>query len=86
MADHEPDWPVVLRRQPASPGTGHPEDHTGTFEVISGKCGDDPGLDYPEVSSGLRQIRGPYPLTAGITVFLKHDEYHDTGEETDETA
>ena len=76
----------MLRRQPASPGTGHPEDHTGMFEVVCGKCGDDPGLDYQEVSSGLRQIRGPYPLAAGIAVFAKHDEYHDTAEETDETA
>jgi hypothetical protein len=86
VTDHEPDWPVVLRRQPASPGTGHQEDHTGMFEVICGKCGDDAGLDYQEVSSELRQIRGPYPLAAGIAVFLKHDEYHDRAEETDERA
>jgi len=38
VADHEPDWPVVLRRQPASPGTGHPEDHAGMFEVVCGRC------------------------------------------------
>jgi hypothetical protein len=86
VTDHEPDWPVVLRRQPASPGIDHPEDHAGTFEVICGKCGDDPGLDYPEVSSGLRQIRGPYPLAAGIAVFAKHVEYHDAAGETDQTA
>lgn len=42
-----------------------------------------PALDYQEVSSELRQIRGPYPLAAGITVFLKQDEYHDRTEETD---
>ena len=42
-----------------------------------------PALDYPEISSGLRQIRGPYPLAAGIAVFAKHDEYHATAEETD---
>ena len=56
------------------------------FEVICGKCGDDPGLDYPEVSSGLRRIRGPYPLAAGIAVFAKHDEHHDTAGETDQRA
>ena len=56
------------------------------FEVICGKCGDDPGLDYQEVSSGFRQIRRPYPLAAGIAVFLKHDEYRDRAEETDKTA
>jgi hypothetical protein len=72
----------MLRRQPASPGTGHPEDHTSTFEVICRACGDDPRLDYQQVSSELRQIRGPYPLGAGIAVFLKHDEYHDRAEET----
>ena len=86
MTDHEPDWPVVLRRQPASPGTVHQEDHTGMFEVICGKCGDDAGLDYQEVSSELRQIRGPYPLAAGIAVFLKHNKYHDTAGETDQRA
>ena len=56
------------------------------FEVICGKCGDDPGLDYQKVSSELRQIRGPYPLAAGIAVFAKHDEYHDRAGETDERA
>ena len=56
------------------------------FEVVCGTCGDDPGLDDPGVSSGLRQIRGPYPLAAGIAGFAKHDEYNDTGGETDQTA
>jgi hypothetical protein len=83
VTDDEPDWPVVLRRQPAGPGIGHPEDHTGMFEVVCGKRGDDPGLDYQEVLSEFRQIRGPYPLAAGIAAFLKHDEYHDRAEETD---
>jgi hypothetical protein len=85
MTDHEPDWSVMLRRQPARPGTGNP-DNTDTYEVICGTCGDDPGLDYQEVSSELRQLRGPYPLMVGVAVFLKHDEYHDTAEEADERA
>jgi len=80
--EHEPNWSVTLRRQPASLSTGHPEDDTSTFEVICRECGDDPDLDYRDVSSELRQIRGPYPLTAGIAAFLKHDEYHDRAEET----
>ena len=80
--EHEPNWPVTLRRQPVSLSTGHPEDDTSTFEVICRECGDDPDLDYRDVSSELRQIRGPYPLTAGIAAFLKHDEYHDRAEET----
>jgi hypothetical protein len=89
--EHEPDWSFKLRRQPASPSTGHPEDGTGnpedgtsTFEVICRECGDDPDLDYQEVSSELRRIRGPYPLAAGITAFLEHGEYHDRAEETDQ--
>ena len=79
---HEPNWSVALRRQPASLGTRHPEDGTSTFEVICRGCGDDPDLDYRDVSSKHRQIRGPYPLTARIAAFLKHDEHHDRAEET----
>ena len=44
--EHEPNWSVTLRRQPASLSTGHPEDDTSTFEVICRECGDDPDLDY----------------------------------------
>lgn len=80
--EHEPNWSVTLRRQPASLSTGHPEDDTSTFEVICRECGDDPDLDYRDVSSELRQIRGPYPLMAGTAAFLKHGEYHDGAEET----
>ena len=85
MADHEhkPDWSVTLRRQPASLSIGHPEGNTGTFEVICHECGDDPDLDYQEVSPALRQIRGPYPFTAGIAAFLKHEEHHDRTEKTE---
>jgi anti-anti-sigma factor len=81
--EHEPDWSVMLRRQPASLSTGHPDDGTSMFEVICRECGDDPDLDYQEVSSELRRIRGPYPLAAGITAFLEHGEYHDRAEEGD---
>ena len=83
MADqeYEPDWDVTLRRSPASPGSGDPGS-TATYEVICCKCGDDPALDYREASARLRQIRGPYPLMAGVAVFLKHGEPHDTAEET----
>ena len=47
MADqeYEPDWEVTLR--PASPGSGD-GGNTGMYEVICGKCGDDPALDYGE--------------------------------------
>ena len=83
MADqeYEPDWEVTLRRPPASHGSGDPDD-TDTYEVICRKCGDDPALDYREVSAGLRQVRGPYPLMTGVAVFLRHSEVHDTAGET----
>lgn len=80
--EHEPDWSVTLRRQSASLSTGHAEGDTSTFEIICRECGDDPDLDYREVSPELRQIRGPYLLKAGIAAFLKHGEYHDRAEET----
>lgn len=84
MTGHEnkPDWTISLRRQPAGPSTGNPEDDTATWEVICRPCGDDPALDYQEVPAELRQIRGPYPLKAGIAAFLKHNEFHDRTEET----
>jgi hypothetical protein len=79
--EYEPDWEVTLRRWPASLGSGDP-DNTDTYEVICCKCGDDPALDYREASAGLRQIRGPYPLMAGVAVFVQHSELHDTAEKT----
>jgi hypothetical protein len=81
--EHELDWSVGLRRQPACLSAGHPDGGTPMFEVICRPCGDDPGLDYHEVSSWLRWVRGPYPLAAGITAFLEHGEYHDRAEEGD---
>ena len=77
--EYEPDWEVTLR--PASPGSGD-GGNTGMYEVICGKCGDDPALDYGEVSAGPRRIRGPYPLMAGVAVFFQHGELHDPAGET----
>jgi hypothetical protein len=73
MADqeYEPDWKVTLRRLPAGLSSGDP-DSIDTYEVICCKCSDDPARDYREVSAGLRQARGPYPLMAGVPVFLQH--------------
>jgi len=39
-------------------------------------CGDDPDLDYREVSPELRRIRGPYPMAAGVTAYVRHAEQH----------
>ncbi len=54
-------WTLVLRRQPARIVAGQEQGgYTEVFEIICPECGDHPDLDYGEVSSELRQIRGPY--------------------------
>jgi hypothetical protein len=68
-----PDWTVVLRRQPAGIVAGCPQGgYTDMFEIICCDCGDQPDLDYREVSPQLQQIRGPYPLAARIAAYEKH--------------
>jgi len=58
---------LVLRRQPGRLVEGRPEGgYTDAYELICCYCGDQPGLDYREVSPGLQRIRGPYPFRAGI--------------------
>jgi hypothetical protein len=72
-----PDWTVVLRRRPARIVEGRPEGgYTDEFEIICCDCGDDPGLDYREVSPALERIRGPYPIAAGITAYVQHVRQH----------
>ena len=73
--DNEPYVTISLWRLPASPDAGDPEGAVA-YEVICRYCGDDPVLDYQEVPAGLRRIRGPYPIEAGIATFLEHDELH----------
>jgi hypothetical protein len=71
-------WVVVLRRQPASISDRRAEGgYTDAFEIICCDCGDDPGLDYREVSPELQRVRGPYPLTAGAVAYEKHIEWHE---------
>jgi hypothetical protein len=70
-------WTTVLRRQPARIIDGRPEGgYSEAFELICCDCGDDPDLDYHEVAQQFRQIRGPYPLPAGITAYEKHVRRH----------
>jgi len=70
-------WTVILRRWPARAGAGRPGNgYTGEFEIICCHCGDDPDLDYRQVSPELQRIRGPYPIAAGITEYLKHAGSH----------
>jgi hypothetical protein len=70
-------WTTVLRRQPARIVDGQPQGgYTDVFELICCHCGDNPGLDHSEVPPGLQRIRGPYPVTDGITAYKKHVELH----------
>jgi hypothetical protein len=68
---------VVLRRQPARVVEGHPQGgYTDLYEIICCDCGDDPDLDYREVSPELQRIRGPYPIAVGVTAYKEHVQQH----------
>ena len=70
-------WTVVLRRQPARIVEGRPEGgYTDALELICCNCGDDPGLDYREVSPEFQRIRGPYPIAAGLVAYEQHLRLH----------
>ena len=70
-------WTVVLRRRPVRIVKGRPEGgYTDEFEIVCCECGDCPDLDYREVSLELQRIRGPYPMPAGITAYVKHARRH----------
>jgi hypothetical protein len=73
----ESSWTVVLRRQPARLVQGQPEGgYTDVYEIICCDCGDDPGLDYREVSPRLQLVRGPYPIAAGVAAYEQHLGLH----------
>jgi hypothetical protein len=64
-----------LRRQPARIVEGSIEGgYTSVFEVICCGCGDDPSLDYSEVSARLQRLRGPYTLREGVAAYQRHLE------------
>ena len=70
-------WTVVLRRRPTRIVEGRPEGgYTDEYEIICCDCGDDPDLDYREVSLELQRVRGSYPVAAGITAYVKHVRRH----------
>ncbi|MGH3199512.1 MAG: hypothetical protein ACRDOH_26735 [Streptosporangiaceae bacterium] len=70
-------WTVVLRRQPVHLVEGHPEGgYTDGYELVCCDCGDDPDLDYRDVSSRLQRIRGPYRFPAGIAAYGQHVRLH----------
>ena len=66
-------WTVVLRRQPVHLVEGRPEGgYTDSYELICCDCGDNPELDYRDVSADLQRIRGPYTVSAGIAAYGRH--------------
>jgi len=66
-------WTVVLRRQPVRLVDGRPDGgYTDVYELICCDCGDDPDLDYRDVSPDLRRIRGPFRFSAGIAAYGQH--------------
>lgn len=66
-------WTAVLRGQPVLIVDGWAQGgHTGAFELICCECGDNPYLDYSQVSPRLHQLRGPYPIAAGIAAYEQH--------------
>ena len=46
--------------------------YTGAFEIICCDCGDNPFLDYSQVSARLQKIRGPDAMAAGLAAHEKH--------------
>jgi hypothetical protein len=72
---------AVLRRMPARMVAGRPEGgYTDAFEVVCPACGDDPYLDYRDVSAELQRIRGPYqPIADGAAAYEEHVALHSNG-------
>ncbi len=78
-----PGWTLVLRGQPIRiVDVQTPGGCTDVFELICCDCGDDPDLDYRDVSPELQQIRGPFPIAAGIAAYKKHVVWHQTRQAT----
>jgi hypothetical protein len=70
-----PGWTLVLRRQPVHLVQGRLEGgYTDAYELVCCDCGDNPDLDYRDVSPDLQRIRGPYRFSAGIEAYGQHDK------------
>ncbi|HYB85576.1 MAG TPA: hypothetical protein VEC76_01895 [Streptosporangiaceae bacterium] len=70
-------WSVVLRRQPARIVDGRVQGpYTDAFEIICCDCGDDPSLEYSEVSPRLQLVRGPYVIADGVAAYETHVGLH----------
>jgi len=71
------DCTAVLRRRPVRIVQGWVVGgYTEDFEIVCCDCGDDPDLDYHEVAPALQRIRGPYPMAAGVTAYVRHAGRH----------
>ncbi len=78
---------MVLRRRPVRIVEGRQEGgYTEDYEIVCCDCGDDPDLDYCEVSPALQRIRGPYPVAAGITAYVLHARRHPRPQEIQRPA
>ncbi len=65
---------VFLRAQPARVVDGRTSvGYTGKYEVICPVCGDDPNLNYDQVSPELQKLRGPHSALAnGVAALDEH--------------
>ena len=64
---------AFVRRQPARIVDGRAQGgYTGLFELICPGCGDNPYVDYSEVSPQLQWLRGPLALEAALEAYDRH--------------
>jgi hypothetical protein len=64
---------AILRREPAMGAYGGGEGgRADLFELICFDCGDNPGLDYSQVSVQLQRIRGPRTIETAWTEYERH--------------
>ena len=64
---------AILRRQPAPRAQGGAKGGCADwFELICFDCGDNPGLDYSQVSPRLQRIRGPRTMETAWTAYERH--------------
>lgn len=70
-------WTVVLRRQPTRIVHGqHEGGYSDAYELVCCDCGDDPDLDYREISPKFQRIRGPYWFADGVAAYKNHVRRH----------
>jgi hypothetical protein len=64
---------AFMRNQPACIADGHIHGgYNGVYELICPDCGDDPDLNYLEVTPQLQWLRGPRTLIGALTAYHKH--------------